>query len=50
VVLDGREIAGPGLERAVVFQTPSLLPWLTARENVRLAVNRAFAREGRAQR
>ena len=50
VVLDGREIVEPGLERAVVFQTPSLLPWLTARENVRLAVNRAFGRESRQQR
>jgi nitrate ABC transporter ATP-binding subunit len=50
VVLDGREIVEPGLERAVVFQTPSLLPWLSARENVRLAVNRAFARESRPAR
>jgi nitrate ABC transporter ATP-binding subunit len=50
VVLDGREVVEPGLDRAVVFQTPSLLPWLTARENVRLAVNRAFARESRHER
>src|SRR5438046_7542956 len=34
VVIDGRETDGPGLERALVFQSPSLLPWLTARENV----------------
>jgi nitrate/nitrite transport system ATP-binding protein len=34
----GREIAGPGPERAVVFQNHSLLPWLTCFENVYLAV------------
>jgi len=38
----GREIAGPGPERAVVFQNHSLLPWLTALENVYLAVERVF--------
>ena len=37
VVIDGRQIAGPGAERAIVFQSPCLLPWLTARDNVRLA-------------
>ena len=38
-----REIAGPGPERAVVFQNHSLLPWLTCFENVFLAVERVFA-------
>ncbi len=38
-----REIAGPGPERAVVFQNHSLLPWLTCFENVYLAVERVFA-------
>jgi nitrate/nitrite transport system ATP-binding protein len=38
----GREIAGPGPERAVVFQNHSLLPWLTCAENVYLAVERVF--------
>ena len=37
VVIDGREVTEPGAERAVVFQAPCLLPWLTARENVRIA-------------
>jgi nitrate/nitrite transport system ATP-binding protein len=37
VVIDGTEVVGPGAERAIVFQSPCLLPWLTARENVRLA-------------
>jgi nitrate/nitrite transport system ATP-binding protein len=38
----GREIAGPGPERAVVFQNHSLLPWLTCFENVHLGVERVF--------
>ena len=35
VIIDGKEIDGPGPERAVVFQSPCLLPWLTVRQNVR---------------
>lgn len=42
VVLNGREVNEPGPERAVVFQNHSLLPWLTAYENVELAVKRVF--------
>ncbi len=42
IVLDGREIAGAGPDRGVVFQAPSLLPWHTARENVALAVDRVY--------
>ncbi|TCS99849.1 nitrate/nitrite transport system ATP-binding protein [Tepidimonas ignava] len=38
----GREITGPGPERAVVFQNHSLLPWLTCFDNVYLAVERVF--------
>src|SRR6266478_5779889 len=30
VVVDGKEIDGPGLDRALVFQSPSLLPWMSA--------------------
>ena len=46
----GREIAGPGPDRAVVFQNHSLLPWLTCLGNVVLAVERVFGRtESRAQ-
>jgi len=45
-----KEIAGPGPERAVVFQNHSLLPWLTCFENVYLAVERVFAvTENKAQ-
>ncbi|MBK8070588.1 MAG: ABC transporter ATP-binding protein [Ramlibacter sp.] len=42
-----REIAGPGPERAVVFQNHSLLPWLTCFENVYLAVERVFGASSR---
>jgi nitrate/nitrite transport system ATP-binding protein len=50
LLCDGREIAAPGPERAVVFQNHSLLPWLTCYQNVHLAVERVFgARETRAQ-
>ena len=37
IIVNGREIDGPSLHRAIVFQSPSLLPWLSALENVRLA-------------
>jgi nitrate/nitrite transport system ATP-binding protein len=41
----GREIPGPGPDRAVVFQNHSLLPWLTCFENVYLAVGQVFGRK-----
>lgn len=46
VVIDGRQVDEPGADRAVVFQSPSLLPWLTARQNVALAAKQA-RRSGR---
>ncbi|OGA23561.1 MAG: nitrate ABC transporter ATP-binding protein [Betaproteobacteria bacterium RIFCSPLOWO2_02_FULL_65_24] len=49
MILAGREIAGPGPDRGVVFQNHSLLPWLTCFDNVYLAVERVFGeREVRA--
>lgn len=42
VLLDGKEVNEPGPERAVVFQNHSLLPWLSAYENVELAVKQVF--------
>src|SRR5690606_27949217 len=50
MVLGPNEIDGPGPERAVVFQSPSLFPWMTALENVMLGVNRVFPHGTRAQR
>ena len=44
LICAGREIPGPGPERAVVFQNHSLLPWLTCFDNVYLAVERVFAK------
>ena len=50
LICDGREIAAPGPERAVVFQNHSLLPWLSCFDNVYLAVERVFgATESKAQ-
>jgi nitrate/nitrite transport system ATP-binding protein len=50
LICANKEIAGPGPERAVVFQNHSLLPWLTCFENVYLAVERVFAAtESKAQ-
>ena len=42
LICDNKEIAGPGPERAMVFQNHSLLPWLTCFQNVYLAVERVF--------
>lgn len=45
VVLDEKQVDKPGPDRAVVFQNHSLLPWLTAYQNVELAVKRVFGRD-----
>ena len=50
IVLDGREVTGAGPDRAVVFQAPSLMPWLSARENVSLGVDRVYPNASRAER
>ncbi|UUX49498.1 nitrate ABC transporter ATP-binding protein [Nisaea acidiphila] len=42
IILDGREISDAGPDRGVVFQAPSLMPWLTARQNVELGVERVY--------
>jgi nitrate/nitrite transport system ATP-binding protein len=42
IILDGKEVTTAGPDRGVVFQAPSLFPWLTARENVALGVDRVF--------
>jgi nitrate ABC transporter ATP-binding subunit len=42
VLIEGREITGPGPDRGVVFQAPCLLPWLTAFDNVLLGVEQAM--------
>ena len=49
VFMDGREIAGPGLERGVVFQSHALMPWLTVRRNIAFAVASRWPDWKRAQ-
>ncbi|MBW4506195.1 MAG: ABC transporter ATP-binding protein [Scytonematopsis contorta HA4267-MV1] len=50
VRLDGKEIRKPGAERMMVFQNYSLLPWLTVRENIRLAVDEVLKDVSRADK
>jgi nitrate/nitrite transport system ATP-binding protein len=39
VIVDGQEIAGPSLDRAVIFQGHALMPWMTAEQNVAFALS-----------
>ncbi|EJL31307.1 ABC transporter ATP-binding protein [Novosphingobium sp. AP12] len=50
IVLDNREIDAAGPDKAVVFQAPSLMPWLTARQNVALGVERVYPHASKAER
>lgn len=50
IKLDGRHVEGADPERAVVFQSPSLFPWLTARENVAVGVDRVYPRASQSER
>ena len=50
IVLDGREISDAGPDRGVVFQSPSLFPWLTAYDNVSLGVERVYPHCSKAER
>ncbi len=42
IILDNREVDSAGPDRGVVFQAPSLFPWLTAFENVKLGVDKVY--------
>ena len=49
VFMDGREIAGPSLERGVVFQSHALMPWLTVRQNIAFAVKSRWPEWSKAE-
>jgi len=49
VVIDGRQVTTPGPERAIVFQSPCLLPWLTAQQNVLLAASQGAVARSRSE-
>ena len=50
IKLDGRHVQGADPERAVVFQSPNLFPWLTAKENVSIGVDRVYPTASMAER
>ncbi|MEL6892893.1 MAG: ATP-binding cassette domain-containing protein, partial [Actinomycetota bacterium] len=50
IALDGHEIRHAGPDKAVVFQAPSLMPWLSARDNVALGVERVYPDASKRER
>ena len=50
IKLDGRHVEGADPERAVVFQSPNLFPWLTARENCAIGVDKVYPTASQAER
>jgi nitrate/nitrite transport system ATP-binding protein len=50
IVLAGKELKGPGPDRSVVFQSPSLLPWMSAFRKVMLGVDQVFHTAERHER
>src|ERR1051325_7433682 len=50
IILAGKELAGPGPDRGIVFQSPCLLPWLTAFENVMLGIDQVFYTAEKSER
>ncbi|NJL82067.1 MAG: ABC transporter substrate-binding protein [Chloroflexaceae bacterium] len=50
VIVEGRQVSEPGPDRMVVFQNYSLLPWLTVRENIALAVDEVFGNQPKGER
>ncbi len=50
IVVANHEIMGPGPDRGVVFQSPCLMPWMTAMDNVLLGVNQVYPHATKAER
>jgi nitrate/nitrite transport system ATP-binding protein len=50
ILLDGNPITKPGPDRGVVFQSPSLFPWMTTIENVLLGVEQVFPHATKKER
>tara|TARA_R110000764_G_scaffold1763_4_gene7668 strand:- start:2242 stop:3930 length:1689 start_codon:yes stop_codon:yes gene_type:complete len=50
IKLDGRHVEGADPERAVVFQSPNLFPWLTAKENVAIGVDKVYPRASQTEK
>jgi nitrate/nitrite transport system ATP-binding protein len=50
ITLDGFHVEGADPERAVVFQSPNLFPWLTAKENVSIGVDKVYPKATQAER
>ncbi|MEX0282456.1 MAG: ABC transporter ATP-binding protein [Arenibacterium sp.] len=50
IKLDGRHVEGADPERAVVFQSPNLFPWLTAKQNVAIGVDKVYPRASQGER
>src|SRR5687768_14188029 len=50
IILAGKELIGPGPDRGIVFQSPCLLPWFTAFENVMLGVDQVFYTASKTER
>ena len=50
IKLDGRHVEGADPERAVVFQSPNLFPWLSAKENVAIGVDKVYPRATQGER
>lgn len=50
IILDGTHVTRAGPERAVVFQAPSLMPWLTAYQNVELGVDKVYPDASRTEK
>src|SRR6266516_8015557 len=50
IILAGKELDGPGPDRGIVFQSPCLLPWMTAFDNVMLGIDQVFYTASKQER